>query len=181
MAKSLAIASLQILSVLLLASLAQSRTSVTHLTVYEHEVRSGAGQSAFLVAGLRNVTWSFSQFGSVYVADNILTQSASIKSQLVGRLQGIGAVVSLDGTTIQVLASIHFTTGEYSGSTVELKGISSADVNQTAIVGGTNRFVYATGYTTVQPVTVAPDLVVARWDLYIRQDIPEDFADTAAR
>ncbi|XP_027062976.1 dirigent protein 2-like [Coffea arabica] len=174
MAKSLAIASLQILSLLLAASLAQSRIVSKHLTVYEHEIRSGDGQTVFIVAGLPNVTWAFNQFGTVFVADNILTRSASIKSQVVGRLRGIGAVASLDGTTIETLVSIHFTSGEYSGSTVELKGIGSQDVNEMAIVGGTKQFRYATGYANFEMLRVVGDFITAKWDLYIRLDIPDD-------
>ncbi|XP_027062977.1 dirigent protein 2-like [Coffea arabica] len=176
MAKSLAIASLQILSLLLVASLAQSRIVSKHLTVYEHEIRSGDGQTVFIVAGLPNVTWAFNQFGTVFVADNILTRSASIKSQLVGRLQGIGAVASLDGTTIETLVSVHFTSGEYSGRTVELKGIGSQDVNEMAIVGvgGTKQFRYATGYANFEMLRVVDDFITAKWDLYIRLDIPDD-------
>ncbi|XP_027060822.1 dirigent protein 2-like [Coffea arabica] len=133
-------------------------------------------ESSYLTLGsLPNVTRAFNQFGTVFVADNILTRSASFKSALVGRFQGIGAVASLDGTIIETLASIRFTSGEYSGSTVELKGIGSQDVNEMAIVGGTKQFRYATGYTTFETVRAVGDFITAKWDLYIRLDIPDDY------
>lgn len=94
MAHSLAIASVQIPSVLLLASLGQSRTVFTHLTMYDHEYPSGHAQTIFPVAGLRNKAWDFNQFGTVFVVDSIMTQCISFKSTLVGRPQGIAAVAS---------------------------------------------------------------------------------------
>ena len=173
MAKSLAIASLQILSLLLLASSGQSRALFTNLTVYVHEFRSGEGQSIFLVAGLSNVTWGFNQFGTVFVVDNTLTQSVSVKSALVGRLQGIAAVASLDNTNIELAETFLFTDGKYNGSTLEMKGIliQSMHVNEVAIVGGIKQFRHATGYITFETVRTTEDYITVRSNLHIRQDI----------
>ncbi|XP_027063654.1 dirigent protein 11-like [Coffea arabica] len=181
MAKSLAIASLQILSLLLLASLGQSKTVFTNLTVYDHEFRSGDGQSVFPVAGLPNATWGFNQFGTVFVVDNTLTQSVSFKSALVGRSQGIAAVASLDSTNIELVITFLFTNGKYSGSTVEMKGIfvQSMGINELAILGGTKQFRCATGYATLEPVSVIGDYITFRANLYIRQDIPDDYPGIA--
>ncbi|XP_027060814.2 uncharacterized protein [Coffea arabica] len=163
MAKSLAIASLQILSLLLLASSGQSRALFTNLTVYVHEFRSGEGQSIFPVAGLSNVTWGFNQFGTVFVVDNTLTQSVSVKSALVGCLQGIAAVASLDNTNIELAETFLFTDGKYNGSTLEMKGIliQSMHVNEVAIVGGTKQFRHATGYITFETVRTTEDYITA--------------------
>ena len=177
MAKSLAIASLQILSLLLLASLGQSKTLFTNLTVYLHEFRSGDAQSIFPVAGLPNVTWGFDQFGTVFVDDNILTQGVSIESTLVGRSQAIPVVASLDGNNTALAATILFTNGKYKGSTVEFKGIAlrSVDANEFAIIGGTKQFRYATGYIIFELVSAVGGYIISRVDLYIRQDIPDDY------
>ncbi|CDP20709.1 unnamed protein product [Coffea canephora] len=181
MAKSLAIASLQILSLLLLASLGQSKTVFTNLTVYDHEFRSGDGQSVFPVAGLPNATWGFNQFGTVFVVDNTLTQSVSFKSALVGRSQGIAAVASLDNTNAELVITFLFTNGKYSGSTVEMKGIfiQSMGVNELAILGGTKQFRYATGYATFEVVSQVGDHLTLKANLYIRQDIPDDYPGIA--
>nr|XP_027113819.1 dirigent protein 11-like [Coffea arabica] len=155
MAKGLAIASLQILSLPLLASLGQSKTVFTNLTFYDHEFQSGDCQSVFPVAGLTNGTGELYQFGTVVVIDNILTRRFSIKSALVGRSQGIAAVTSRDGNNGELVLTFLFTNGKYSGSTVEIKGIfiGSLDVNELAILGGTKQFRYATGYTTFEVVS----------------------------
>ncbi|XP_027060790.1 dirigent protein 11-like [Coffea arabica] len=180
MAKGLAIASLQILSLLLLASLGQSKTVFTNLTIYDHEFQSGDCQTVFPVAGL-NGTGELYQFGTVVVIDNILTRGFSIKSALLGRSQGIAAVTSPDGNNAELLLTFLFTNGTYSGSTVEIKGIfiGSLDVNELAIVGGTKQFRYATGYTTFQVVSQVGDHLIVKVNLYIRQDIPDDYPGIA--
>ncbi|XP_027171970.1 dirigent protein 22-like [Coffea eugenioides] len=176
MAKSSAMACLQILSVLLLASLGQSNTVFTNLTVYVHEFQSGDAQSIFPVAGLPNVTWGYHQFGTVFVIDNTLTQSVSFKSAVVGRLQGISAVASLDGNNMELAATILFANGKYKGSTVVLKGIAmrSMLVNEVAIIGGTKQFRYATGYIISEVLSAVGGYLTLRLNLYIRQDIPDD-------
>ncbi|XP_027062968.1 pterocarpan synthase 1-like [Coffea arabica] len=157
MAKGLAIASLQILSVLLLASLGQSKTLFTNLTMYLHEFQSGDAQSIFPVAGV------------------------SIESALVGRSQAIPVVASLDGNNTALAATILFTNGKYMGSTVEFKGIAlrSVDANEFAIIGGTKQFRYATGYIIFELVSAVGGYIISRVDLYIRQDIPDDYPGIA--
>ncbi|XP_027063018.1 dirigent protein 2-like [Coffea arabica] len=152
MAKSSAIASLQVLSVLLLASLGQSKTVFTNLTVYSHEHQSGDAQSVFPVAGLPNTTWGLHDFGTVFIADNTLTEDISESSDHLGYIQGIAAMTSRDNSTIHVLLTVLFTSGRYNGSTLELQGLNiyPFDVNEEyAIVGGTRQFRYATGYVAL--------------------------------
>ncbi|XP_027171914.1 dirigent protein 19-like [Coffea eugenioides] len=153
------IASVQILDVLFLANLGQSKTVFTHLTVYDHEYRSGDAHPIFPVAGLPNKTWGFNQFGTVFVLDNFLTQSISPRSGLVGRLQGLVAVASLDNINLELAFMILFSNGKYNGITVEIKGIviQSVDVKEVAIVRGTKQFRHATGYITFETVRSVGD------------------------
>ena len=67
--------------------------------------------------------------------------------------------------------------GTYSGMTVERKGIliGSLDVNELAMVGGSKQFRDATGYTTFQVVSQVGDYLIVKVNLYIRQDIPDDY------
>nr|XP_027060791.1 dirigent protein 2-like [Coffea arabica] len=136
MANSLAIASVQILSTLFLANLNNS--------------------------SLPNKSWDFNQFGTVFIVDNFLTQSISPRSALVGRLQGLVAVASLDNINLELAFMIMFTNGKYNGITVEIKAIviQSMDVNEVAIVGGTKQFQYATGYITFETVRSVGDYIV---------------------
>ncbi|XP_027060820.1 dirigent protein 19-like [Coffea eugenioides] len=178
MAKSLAIASLQILGVLLLASLAQSKHSILHLTLYDHEFKGPTAehnQTIYPVAGLPNVKWGFLQFGTLFIGTNILKETISFHSPTVGHLHGVVGVASLDGFAIEALASVHFLEhGKYNGSTVEIKGVINQDqqVSEVAIVGGTKQFRYATGYMTFTgtPVVNATGHNVYKLDLHIRLD-----------
>ncbi|XP_027060821.2 dirigent protein 2-like [Coffea arabica] len=187
MAKSLAIASLQILSVLLLASLAQSKKVYTHLTLYDHEFKGPTAehkQTIYPVAGLPDVKWGFLQFGTLFIGTNILKEIISFHSPTVGHLHGVVGVASLDGFAIEALASVHFLEhGKYNGSTVEIKGVINQDqqVSEVAIVGGTKHFLYATGYMTFTgtPVVNATGHNVYKLDLHITQDLQDDYLSIA--
>ncbi|EEF37552.1 dirigent protein 22 [Ricinus communis] len=122
------------------------------MSLYFQDISSGPNATVIPVAGIAAKHWTFTQFGTIFVTDEPITETADPNSAPVGRAQGIYATSALDGLNAHVMISIVFTNGEYGGSTLQIQGSSKQfeGVREVAVVAGTGLFRYARGYATFE-------------------------------
>ncbi|XWS22480.1 hypothetical protein CRYUN_Cryun29cG0038500 [Craigia yunnanensis] len=123
------------------------------MSLYFQDNSSGGPNSTVLpVVGLPGKLWTFTQFGTIYVTDDPITEGPDPTSATVGRGQGIFVTASLDGLYAHVSFSIVFTNEAYNGSTIQIEGSSKQleAVRELAVVSGTGKFRYARGYVTFE-------------------------------
>ncbi|KAK9924522.1 hypothetical protein M0R45_032887 [Rubus argutus] len=135
-----------------LAQAAATDLKETQLVLYFQDFTEGPNTSSITVAGIAGKLWTFSQFGTVYVVDDTMTEGANPKSPIVGRAQGITVTSAQDGRNALVLVSLVFTNMKYNGSTLEIQGISKQfePIREVAVVSGTGKFRFARGYATFE-------------------------------
>ena len=124
----------------------------TRMVLYFQDFSGGPNATSIPIAGIAGKLWTFTQFGTVYVTDDTMTEGPSRKSAVVGRVQGMTVAVAQDGSNALVLVSLVFTNREYNGSTIEIRGNSKQFqlVREVAVVSGTGKFRYARGYATFE-------------------------------
>lgn len=125
----------------------------TKMSLYFQDISSGGSNATVIpVAGIAGKVWWFTQFGTIFVTDDPITETPDPKSASVGRAQGIYATASSDGLHSHVMISIVFTNEAYSGSTLEIQGNSKQfeAVREVSVVSGTGKFRYARGYATFE-------------------------------
>lgn len=126
----------------------------TQLSLYFQDISAHGNPNATVipVAGIAGKAWTFTQFGTVYVTDDYITETADPNSPEVGRGQGMYVTAGLDGLNSHVTLSIVFTNKEYSGSTLQIQGVSKQfePVREVAVVAGTGKFRFARGYATFE-------------------------------
>lgn len=125
----------------------------TKMSIYFQDNSSGGPNSTVVpVTGLAGKLWSFTEFGTVFVTDDPITEGPDPKSATVGRGQGIYVTTSLDGLNTHASFSIVFTNKDYKGSTIQILGNSNQfeAVREYAVVSGTGKFRYARGYATFE-------------------------------
>ncbi|XP_030929457.1 dirigent protein 22-like [Quercus lobata] len=123
----------------------------TKLSFYLHDISALGNPNATVipVAGIAGKAWTFTQFGTIFVVDDNITETPNPKSPKVGQYQGLYVTAALDGLDSFTTASIVFTNKEYNGSTIQIQGINNnAPVTEVAVVGGTGKFRFARGYIT---------------------------------
>ncbi|XVE51985.1 hypothetical protein DITRI_Ditri02bG0083600 [Diplodiscus trichospermus] len=128
----------------------------TNMTVYFHDYSSGGPESTDLpVVGFPGKLWSFIDFGTLAVADDLMTEGPEPTSAVVGRGQGISIAISLDGVNAYVSFSLVFTNEAYNGSTIQILGNSNQfnAVREYSVVSGTGKFRYARGYVTLETIS----------------------------
>ncbi|KAA3479289.1 dirigent protein 1-like [Gossypium australe] len=92
----------------------------TIMSVYFHDHSSGSPDStARAVVGFPGKLWNLTQFGTLFVSDDPVTEGPDPESAPVGRGQGIFVTTSLDGVNTHVSLSIVFTNEAYIGSTIQ--------------------------------------------------------------
>lgn len=128
----------------------------TEMVLYFQEFATGPNTTLVPVAGIAGKLWTFSQFGTVFVTDDFITETPDPDSPLVGRAQGVYVTSALDGSRTHVMGSIVFTNRDYNGSTLEIQGTGKQfeAVMEYSVVGGTGKFRFARGYTTFETVSV---------------------------
>ncbi|KAE9457884.1 hypothetical protein C3L33_10198, partial [Rhododendron williamsianum] len=131
----------------------------TNLTLYFQDFSSGPNATSAIVTGIPGRVWSFSSFGTIFVADDRITAGPHMDSPQIARGQGIYTTSSLDGVNAHIMFSIVFTNREYNGSTLEIQGrvFNLASAAETAIVGGTGKFSFGTIFVTDDKITAGPD------------------------
>ncbi|CAI9106376.1 OLC1v1005515C1 [Oldenlandia corymbosa var. corymbosa] len=120
------------------------------LTLYAQDIAVGAPNATnMIVAGPGNWT-----FGTIIVVEDRVTERVSNNSRLVGKLQGFYVTASRDSQSVNIYVSLAFTTGAFNGSTLEIQGrsLKLAKVREYAIIGGTGKFRFATGYVTFETI-----------------------------
>ncbi|KAB1210134.1 Dirigent protein 23 [Morella rubra] len=108
------------------------------------------------VAGIAGKAWTFTQFGTLYVTDDNITEKPDPSSPKVGHLQGMYITAGLDGLNTHVMVSVVFTNQAYNGSTLQILGISKQfdPVREVSVVSGTGKFRFARGYVTFETYSV---------------------------
>ncbi|KAK4749237.1 hypothetical protein SAY87_026686 [Trapa incisa] len=136
-------------------SLGLRREKLTHLHFYFHDIVSGPNATAVNVAQASNRP-SPTDFGAVFVIDDLLTEGPSPKSRPVGRAQGIYASASQTEVALLMALNFVFTAGKYNGSTLSVLGWNSIfrGVRELPVLGGSGLFRFARGYTRARTVTL---------------------------
>ncbi|KAK4749254.1 hypothetical protein SAY87_026703 [Trapa incisa] len=136
-------------------SLGLRREKLTHLHFYFHDIVSGPNATAITVAQASNRP-SATNFGSVLVLDDLLTEGPSPESRSVGRAQGIYASASQTEFALLMALNFVFTTGKYNGSTLTVLGRNSVlqEVREMPVLGGSGLFRFARGYAQLRTVTL---------------------------
>ncbi|KAK6919343.1 Dirigent protein [Dillenia turbinata] len=95
-----------------------------------------------------------SGFGTIYVADDALTESLDRTSTQVGRAHGMYVTSALDGSDFHILMSFVFTSKEYNGSTLEIQGSDRLfeKYREVSIVSGTGKFRLARGFIMMETI-----------------------------
>ncbi|XP_045823060.1 dirigent protein 23 [Trifolium pratense] len=127
----------------------KNQESETNLQFYFHDTLSGKNPSVVKIAEPLDKTQSYvTRFGTIFMADDPLTETYDPKSKLVGRAQGIYASSCQQEIGLLMSLSYVFVDGPYNGSTFTLVGKNSAanPVREMPIVGGTGLFRMARGY-----------------------------------
>ena len=126
----------------------------TQLSLYFQDISAFGNPNATVipVAGIAGKAWTFTQFGTVFVTDDYITETSDPNSPEVGRAQGMYVTAGLDGLNSHVMISIVFTNKEYNGSTIQIQGVSKQfeAVREVAVVAGTGKFRFARGYATFE-------------------------------
>ncbi|OMO66378.1 Plant disease resistance response protein [Corchorus olitorius] len=143
------------------------------MSVYVHDYSSGGPNSTDIaVVGIPGKIWSFTQFGTLFVCDDAITEGPEPNSEPVGRVQGISVTTSLEGIRALVAFSIVFTNKAYNGSTIEVQGNSNQfdSVREYGVASGTGKFLYAQGYVTYETYFFDPwtSYAVSRCNISIR-------------
>ncbi|KDP31386.1 hypothetical protein JCGZ_11762 [Jatropha curcas] len=130
----------------------KSKTNITRLQFYMHDVVRGPNATAVRVAGRANFTSPNpieAMFGSIFVMDNPLTVSPDPNSTVVGRAQGIYAMSSQQNEfSLLMTLTYAFISGPYNGSSFSVVGRNPvmSEVREMPVVGGTGIFRLARGY-----------------------------------
>ncbi|XP_030539659.2 pterocarpan synthase 1-like [Rhodamnia argentea] len=127
----------------------------TEMVLYFQDFATGPNATLLPVAGIAGKLWTFSQFGTVFVTDDFITETPDPDSPLVGRGQGVYVTSALDGSSTHVAFSIVFANRAYNGSTLQIQGTGKQfeAVREYSVVGGTRKFRFAQGYTTFETVS----------------------------
>ncbi|KAF7848275.1 hypothetical protein BT93_L2141 [Corymbia citriodora subsp. variegata] len=117
---------------------------------------------------------SRSQFGTVFIADDPITETPDPSSAMVGRAQGMYVISALDASSAQAIFSIVFTNQAYNGSTLEIQGTGKQleRVLEYSVVAGTGKFRFARGYATFEtiPMDVSRGYSVIQCNVTVRHD-----------
>jgi len=125
------------------------------LVFYLQDVGRGFNATVMPVIGINGRVWSYHSFGTIFVVDDPVMLSPSPFSTQIGRAQGVITVTSLDGANVNIVLSLVFNNGEYSGSTLQIQGTSRQRENsrELSVVSGTGRFRYARGFVVFETMS----------------------------
>ncbi|KAF7848276.1 hypothetical protein BT93_L2142 [Corymbia citriodora subsp. variegata] len=146
----------------------------TEMVLYFQDYGAGPNATFSTVAGIAGKLWTFTQFGTVYVTDDPITETPDPTSAMVGRAQGMYVISALDGSTSHAMFSIVFTNRAYNGSTLQIQGTGQQlEVgSEYSVVAGTGKFRFARGYVKFETIYVdAPRAYsVIRCNVTVRLD-----------
>ncbi|KAK9924559.1 hypothetical protein M0R45_032923 [Rubus argutus] len=142
---------------------------IIQLNYYLIVITSGPNATAIPVAGIAGQLWAPNTFGTIFVADDPLTEGPSASSPRVGQVRGLAVVSSKDGSATYVSFSGTFTNREYNGSTLQIQGtvnMPSRQPSVLSIVGGTGKFEGARGSAFLQPYSNSIIQITYKIQLY---------------
>ncbi|KAJ3697445.1 hypothetical protein LUZ61_001150 [Rhynchospora tenuis] len=153
-------------SVLLLLSLHEACAKQTHLHFYFHEILSGSNATVMIVVNASNS--DSSTYGAISVVDDMLREGQDDNSTLIGRAQGLAAVVGKEDNSILAMTNFVFTDGEYNGSSLAIYGrVVQGTTIERPVIGGTGMFRIATGYSLATPVISSDTKLVYEFNVYV--------------
>ncbi|RWR81436.1 dirigent protein 22-like protein [Cinnamomum micranthum f. kanehirae] len=125
----------------------------TNMVFYLHDLFISKNATAVPVAK-RSKEATVTDFGTLMVIDDAVTEGPKKTSAQVGRAQGIYVNSALDGSSMHLAFSIIFTNSTYNGSTLEIQGADRYLLNrrEVSIVSGTGAFRLAKGYAVLETV-----------------------------
>ncbi|CAI9100974.1 OLC1v1038172C1 [Oldenlandia corymbosa var. corymbosa] len=147
--------------------------TLTHLHFYFHDITGGTNPTAAVVSQSPLKATSKTNFGSVSMMDDPLTEGPDLNSKLVGKMQGIYGSSSLDEISYLMVLNILFVDEKYNGSTIGILGRNPPlhTVREMPIVGGSGVFRFARGYAEARPHSyVVKDgiaIAVVEYNVYI--------------
>jgi len=125
------------------------------MTLYLHETAKGPNATISPIIGLPGKGWTFDHFGTIFAVDDPVVLSPNPFSGVVGRAQGMLAVAAHDGANAFVSLSIVFTKWQYSGSSIEIQGLTRQREKhrEVSVVSGTGKFRFVRGYAVFETVS----------------------------
>lgn len=125
----------------------------TNMVFYLHDLFIGKNATAVAIAG-RSKEATVTDFGTLTVIDDAVTEGPERTSARVGRAQGIYVNSALDGSSAHLAFSVVFTNAKYNGSTLEIQGADRYLMNrrEVSIVSGTGAFRLSKGYAVLETV-----------------------------
>ena len=95
-------------------------------------------------------------FGTITVIDDILTASPELRSQALGKAQGVYLASSADGSTQMMAFTAMIEEGEY-GDSLNFYGVYKigSTMSHLSVTGGTGKFKHACGLAEVRPLIPA--------------------------
>ncbi|CAI9260013.1 unnamed protein product [Lactuca saligna] len=128
---------------------------VTKLHFYFHDIVSGNSPTAMRVAkptGYTGLVNTLTGFGSVVMADDMLTSGPEPNSTVVGRAQGFYASASMEDIGFLMTMNFAFSDGDFNGSSLSLLGRNPVlhEYREMPIVGGSGVFRMARGIATAK-------------------------------
>ena len=128
---------------------------VTKLHFYFHDIVSGSNPTAMRVAKPTSYTGlvnTLTGFGSVVMADDMLTSGPEPNSTVVGRAQGFYASASMEDIGFLMTMNFAFSDGDFNGSSLSLLGRNPVlhEYREMPIVGGSGVFRMARGIATAK-------------------------------
>ncbi|PIA36546.1 hypothetical protein AQUCO_03300020v1 [Aquilegia coerulea] len=128
-------------------SLALGKEKLSRMHFYFHDILSGKKPTAMKIAQASTTTKSPTLFGTVMMADDMLTEGPEPTSKMVGRAQGLYGSADQKHVGLLFAMSFEFTDGIYNGSTLSILGRNPALelIREMPIVGGTGVFKLARG------------------------------------
>ncbi|PON32030.1 Disease resistance response protein [Parasponia andersonii] len=161
-----------LLALAIIISLAEAKKlKKTKMSLYIQDYSTGPNSTVAAIAGIAGKHWTATQFGTLYITDDLITKTADPNSAQIGRSQGMYVTSGLDGRTLHVSISVVFTGKKYAGSTLELQGAYKhfEHNSEVSVVSGTGKFRFARGYATFETYSwnTTTGHAILRWNITV--------------
>ncbi|ESW04525.1 hypothetical protein PHAVU_011G102300 [Phaseolus vulgaris] len=122
------------------------------IVLYLQDTVKGPNATVSPIIGLTGKDWSFDQFGTIFAVDDPIVLTPNPFSSAVGRAQGMLVVSARDGANVFVALSLVFTNFQYSGSSIQIQGVSRQHekFREVSVVSGTGKFRFVKGYAVFE-------------------------------
>ncbi|GLJ32160.1 hypothetical protein SUGI_0647450 [Cryptomeria japonica] len=140
------------------------------LVFYLHDILSGQNVTGVVVGGVKGLSSSPLNFGTVIVIDDLVTEGPKPSSKAIARAKGLYANSDLKGTNFDLQFSVVFENQKYNGSTLEIQGADRylQKKREVSVVGGTGHFRYARGYAIIETVLFEGVNAILKFSVNIR-------------